>query len=53
MTFGNIDVEIYNENFQSCLAEKLDGSGNDFKPGAIDVFTVSYAYNTIRSVKPH
>ena len=40
-TFGEIDVEIFTANFSSCIINELDGDGNDFEAGDIDVFEVS------------
>ena len=40
MTFGSVDVEIINYSFQICEIENLDGDGNDFQQGAIDIFEV-------------
>ena len=34
-----IDLEIFNDNFQTCLIDELDTSGNTFEPGHTDIFT--------------
>lgn len=38
MTFGNVDIEIINRDFDLCKISNLDGKGDDFRPGAIDTF---------------
>lgn len=40
MTFGNIDVDIFNNEPRPCSITNLDGEGDDFQKGDINVFEV-------------
>ena len=39
MDFSTVGLEIFNDNFDVCLIENLDNSGNTFQSGEIDAFT--------------
>jgi hypothetical protein len=38
MTFGKVDITIYAANATYCYIGKLDGGGNDFESGDINIF---------------